>query len=116
MNVLNKPLDGLLRISRISSNKEDDFVRIEIVDDISGTVVIHADVSLPEFAKTLFGSERLNTKFTLRSSNVGRKSENKTEMVKMPLGSYTEKRADKALAKFEVDGCLARERVCASLR
>lgn len=96
-----------LRLGRVTSNKEDDFISLEITDELSGVQFVDAKLSLKQFAD-LLTSQIVCTEADLRTEFVGYVAENKEEEVHTP--GYSVNDSDKAalLSSHEVDGWKAR--------
>jgi hypothetical protein len=103
-------LAGKLSISRVTSNKEPNFVEITVVDAEASVEAISVKVSIETFANALFGSGYQDCEFEFNDSGrVGTIHEHKEELVPIPdYGNRPEGWQKKALAPFEVDGWSAR--------
>lgn len=87
---MKKSLTGKLHIGRITSNSGDDYIRIELDDEKSGTIVTRIEIGLAEFAKALTSS-CVNCKFDFSGTRVGLTREVKTEVIYIPAKSYMKK-------------------------
>lgn len=101
---MTKGLKGSIRIARPSYGDGHEAIEISVVDELSGVEFLEAHLDLAEFTKCLTGASA-ECVFELRSANlVGMKAEHKRESVPLPGFSCTIEQAQKACAKFEVDG------------
>lgn len=98
-------LHGRITFSMPTSNRsEERMVRIEIIDELSGTRFLDLEMSPATFSLATVGSLGFaDCEFELYPEKVGKTREHKTELV--PLNrEYTEDEKAVALAKFEIDG------------
>lgn len=106
-------LKGKLDIHKYTSSCGEGGVKIILIDESSRTQCVEIDISLEAFAQALFGLSHQECMFELWTEVVGKKHENKTEIVPFKCDSYDkkvrEKAAKEALKQFEVDGWMARE-------
>jgi len=99
-------LKGQITISKVSSNKEDDYIRIAVVDEDAGIEFCTIKMSLKDFADTITGRGHAKCDLGVRGlDKVGMKAENKVENVKR-MHSQSEK---DAVAPYEVDGWFSRK-------
>lgn len=99
---------GTFRISRWHSNGDQSTgITISLVDELSNSecVEIHCTVEALGMALTCSQQE---CEFEWRPQVVGKRAENKTEIVPISFTEKNEKKIAKALAPFEVDGWHAR--------
>lgn len=98
-------LKGTLRLGITHSNKEDDFMTIEVVDELSGTQVLEVKVDLKTFAEVVFGQRFGKCEFELWPEHCGKIAERKTEKVLLPKDHIYNKAALRAaVAALEIDG------------
>jgi hypothetical protein len=101
-------IKGKLNITRVSSTKGGDFIRIVIEDDTARVRAIQCDVSLEAFAKALTGQGMLPCDFEVPAPElVGTIGENKVEKVVLDqrYSSPGKEEAErKALEPYCVDG------------
>ena len=106
---------GGLSIARFTDSRGPSGVIIELDDEVSGTRVLSARISLAEFAEALTGRGNCSITFELWPQFVGWAREVKEEIVHTAEPLYSAGRTRihaaqrKALAPFEVDGWLARD-------
>ena len=101
-----RTLKGRMRISRISSNVEDDYINITVTDDISGIQFFSAKISAADYADLITNREP-ECQYDLRGlENVGKTKESKYEDVFIPdSGHKTVKEvAENAVREYEKDG------------
>jgi hypothetical protein len=105
-----KILKGKIIISRASGGQADDKpIHISIEDDLSGCRVLDIYMALDEFAKSITASYGAADIQHFPMSPIGKKVENKSEIVPFNWTLRTSKEEeDAALAPFEVDGWKAR--------
>lgn len=97
---------GSISINRVSGG-EGEYIRVELIDESSGTHFLEAKLSLEDFAKALFGLSQVDCSFELRPAYVGWQREVKQENVNVPSSiSYrlTDEEISAALMPHEVDG------------
>lgn len=103
---------GRVTIARYSDNKSDGGIRIELTDNQSRVRFATALLTFEQFSKAVTGMGEIEVELEVRRLDlVGKTAENKTEIIKMtyPYGDEKKKVAlRKAVAKFEVDGWVAR--------
>ncbi len=103
-------LRGSLSIGR-TSGRDDNPIRIELIDEDAACTVVQIRMSLLEFAECITGKGHCDCVFEFNDSGVvGKQAQSKSELV--PIPSYPRDKGDwekKALAPFEVDGWKARE-------
>lgn len=103
-------MKGQITISRTTSSKTGNTIRISIEDDSSSVTFLEVLMSLEDFALALTGQGYIDCNFELQGiQNVGKIRETKTELVSLanPFRATDEERLD-ALKPFEVDGWTAR--------
>ncbi len=103
-------MNGKITISRMTSSKTGDTIRIRMEDDLSSITFLEAEMSLEDFALALTGQGDIDCTFELQGvRNVGKTLENKVELVPLanPYHAAAWERLD-ALKPFEVDGWTAR--------
>lgn len=100
-------LKGKIHIGRVICNTEDDYISIELEDDLSHTQVVEIELTKEAYADALF-SRVVPCQFRLRSKVVGMKAELKRENVKVPKFTYNKEKdlekCKKAVAPYETDG------------
>jgi len=105
---------GGLSIARFTDSRGPSGVIIELDDEVSGTRVLSARISLADFAEALTGKSNVPLVFDLWPQFVGWTREIKEEIVFVAQPDYSAGRVAihaaqrKALARFEVDGWRAR--------
>ena len=103
-------MNGKITISRTTSSKTGNSIRIRMEDDSSSITFLEAEMNLEDFALALTGQGYIDCQFELMGiHNVGKVRETKTELV--PLDNpYMATAAERlsALKPFEVDGWTAR--------
>jgi len=98
---------GSIRVSRVSSNFEPDYISIELVEEKSGVHFCDVKMSVSDFADILF-SRSAKCELLLRGlHNMGKKCINETRVIKH-TGSRDEKDTEETLKRHEVDGWFAR--------
>jgi hypothetical protein len=103
-------MNGKITISRTTSNREPDFIRLRIEDDSSGVNFLDIRMSLENFAKVITGFGYIDCEFELYAQNVGMTSESKTEIVPLKDKYFaTDEQRQEALKPFEIDGWKARQ-------
>jgi hypothetical protein len=87
-------------------------VRIEVIDDKSRAHFLRLQMTPEQFANALFGRAEQECEFDLAGiANVGKLLETKEQIVEISYDVYSsrdEALVDEALAKYEVDGWVAR--------
>lgn len=105
-------MKGTIRISRTSSNRGPDTIRIYLEDTISGAQFVTAELTPHDLAMALTGMGDTPCTFEVRGLRVlGKQREVKTEKVPVPDGWLFAKdgpTSTELLAPFEVDGWRAR--------
>ena len=101
-------LKGSMRMMRTSCNVEEDYLSIEVEDELSGIQFLKVKMPLGSMAD-LLTSRTAECEFEARAwHNVGKKRETKREKVFIPGNIYDLKKrleaADEAVKKFNVDG------------
>ena len=110
-----KKLNGHLSVSRISSNDDrvDNMVHIQLEDDKSSCNVINIYMNITEFGKVITGLSYVDCTFELNTSGVvGKKRENKTELIFVEDDVFSiqyGKNYSELLKPYEVDGWEGRE-------
>jgi len=98
-------LPGRISISRTSSNREDDYISISIVDESSHVQFVDVKMSLLDFANAITGVAFNSCDFELRHPElVGMKREHKSELLPCSKFGDTVEDLQKILDPFEVDG------------
>ena len=98
-------LPGKININRTSSNQEDDYISISIVDESSHVQFVDVKMSLLAFANAITGMGFNSCDFELRCPElVGMKRERKEELLPRPKFQDTIEDLQKILNPFEVDG------------
>ena len=100
---------GVLHVAKISSQyPTEDYVEIEITDDLSSITFLTIKLSLDEAAKAIFfsGRQDVELKF-LGREKIGMKRENKTERIAVGYQNWDED-YERLVAEHEVDGWTAR--------
>jgi hypothetical protein len=113
----NKIGKGKITISRVSCNqREEDYVRIVVEDELSSVTFLEVDMDLKSFANCITGFSYQPVEFGVRGfDRIGKKLESKTEHV--PLSwNPTEEEIEQALSAFEVDGWIGRRSDCKNSR
>jgi len=95
---------GTIRFGKVHPSHGDNFVRIELTDEISRTLVAHIDVSITAFGELTSGSGDQPCTFQLISNVIGKTPEYKTEHIKFPVGEHDKTLREQALAPYEVGG------------
>jgi hypothetical protein len=95
-----------LSINRISGGDGERPMRIEITDDISGTIILRADFSLENFMRALTGQSAMEgVGKVFLAGPIGCTTETKREALPRPKGNRDDGKEAKCLLKpFEVDG------------
>lgn len=105
-----------LTISRTTCNTEDDYISIEVRDNLSSIVFFEAKIDLKSFAQCITGLSQQPIEFGIRGfENIGRKLETKSEEVQIPDNSmlFMEHSSIKeAVAVYEIDGWKGRWADC----
>jgi hypothetical protein len=97
--------DCSIRISRTSSNKEEDYVTVEVNDEISGIQIARVKMSLLEFANTMTRFPGLGTAEVAIDAPIGFKKETKNVHVDVgPHHRITETSIRTAVKKHEIEG------------
>jgi len=105
---------GGLSIARFTDSRGPSGIIIELDDEVSGTRVLSARISLADFAEAVTGKSNAPIIFDLWPQFVGWKREVKEEIVHIAKPGYSAGRPTihaaqrKALAPFEVDGWQSR--------
>jgi len=101
-------LKGNVTISRATSNVENDYIRIVVRDEESGTQFVTVEVSLAEFAQAITGLGAVPCQLDVRGlHNVGKRREVKREVLPALVNAREADalaRAEAAIAPLEVDG------------
>ena len=100
-------LPGKISINRTTSNKEGDFVSIEITDEKSHVQFCRIKISLLEFAKVITGLSFRSCELDLMGLDaVGKIREHKEEIIPLP----NKEKQDETLAPYEIDGWIGDRR------
>ena len=103
-------MNGKITISRTTSSKTGNTIRIKMEDDSSSITFLEAEMRLEDFALALTGMGYIDCNFKLHGvENIGKVLETKVELV--PLANPYRATDDEqvlALKSFEVDGWTAR--------
>lgn len=71
-----KILDTSIRLGRVQSNREDDYISLEIEDEASGIHFLEIKLSMEQFGRLVGGTSNVKVKTTLRGlDNIGKKHE-----------------------------------------
>lgn len=101
-------LKGRMRMVRTTSNVEEDYISIEVEDELSSIRFLKIKMPLGSMADLMTSREAECEFETLAWHNVGKKREVKREKVFVPDVGYDLmerlKAADEAVKKFNVDG------------
>ena len=102
-----KYLDGHISISSVQSNREPNYISIEIGDRKSHITMIRVKISYEDFGKVVTGRGYTDCKFDLSDTkNVGKICENKVENV--DFGDDDKSHDDdfirQTIARYEVNG------------
>lgn len=103
-----RKLPCTVRISRVSSNRENDYMCIQIDDQASGVRISDVKLSFEQFGVALSGLVAIGEIEIGIDLPLGMTKEQKTEKVKVPHMADAEARR-KAVAKFEVDGWIGND-------
>lgn len=84
-----KQLEGTIRFARIQSNREDDYIQIEIDDEKSGIAFISVKMSMEQFGKVVAGVSNNKVKMEVRGlDNIGKRHERKPGRFIIPKVAY----------------------------
>jgi len=102
-------MKGKITISRVQCSHEDDYVGIQITDEISGTRFVQIKLDLKAFANAITGFAMQSCEFeTNKLERIGTKREHKVEFVPRPKlqqeAKAAKKELDIILSHLEVDG------------
>jgi len=104
-----KTLQGTLRVSRVHSNIEDDFIDFELIDEASRLIVCNVKMSIAEYGDLISGSSNVPCEIQLfDTSRVGMQHEHKTEIIPRPKNLSSSDEELRAHVKpWETDGWVA---------
>ena len=112
-------MKGKLSIGKVTccGSPEEDYIRIEIEDEISSIQFVTVKADLETFTRALFGLGNVPIEFELRGAErVGKKYEHKIVQVSIPNApdgiSLLDKDIDQAVGYYEVDGWTGRREDC----
>ena len=110
-----KKLDGKLSISRRTGG-DSSSINIEFIDDLSGTLMAKADISMENFAKAVTGQGYLPCEVMFNDSGiVGKTREHKYELIprydsgSCDISTMVEWYKHRILPTYEIDGWKCRE-------
>jgi len=107
---------GQLTISQVYCNNREDYIRIQIEDELSGIVFLEVGIDFTSFAKCITSSRSMPIEFGLRNMDrVGKKLEIKHEEILLS-NKYILSNEEEELVKiaailvkpYEVDGWIGR--------
>ena len=105
-------MKGKVSVSRVHSNHEDDYVSLELIDDLSHVTCVKIKMSTKTLGDVLTGMSRQECEFSIQPDLVGKVRETKSETVSKPTSSRSdenyEAELDTILKPFEIDGWEAR--------
>ena len=98
-------MEGSISINRTTSNIDEDYIRIEIIDELSRETIVSGKICLKDYAKLITGLSGVKMDYVHGDlSHIGKKHENKTHVFETPDIAYTEGRKDVAY-KIAVETC-----------
>ena len=104
-------LKGEITISRVSSNKEDDYVSISVIDAEASVEIVNVKLSLAEYANVLTNHAHRPCEVDWNDTGtVGKVREWKEVLVPYDIACFRDKgKAAAAFAPFSIDGWRGRE-------
>ena len=104
---MRKTLKGKLTISRVMSNREDDYVEIRIEDEVSGVEFVSINLSMEQYGHAVAGTSYQDIEYTARDMDcIGKVKEHEVAKVSIPkeLGYNRKGAEDYVKANYQRDG------------
>lgn len=98
-------LKGSIRVGNIQSNIEDNYVQIEVTDELSDARFLQVKISYEQYGKMIAGNGEVECEFELRPKVVGMERQTKTVMIPVPnYAKIPPEQFAEVIKPYEVDG------------